>query len=103
MTIIFFLDKAKEVLAKYFADLTDTLGTTDLLPYFVSKRIITIYDEESISTASTNREKARKLLRIIANQLEAGYTKSLEDLLEIMKTKGTKAIIDLAVKIESEP
>lgn len=97
-----FLENAIEKLASYYSELIDTLGTTDLLPHFVSKRIITIDDEELISSAPTNKEKARKLLRIISSQLEAGYTKSMEDLLEIMKTKGNIAIVDLAAKIESE-
>jgi len=78
------------------------LFTTDLSPYFVSKDIISIDDEEIIDNAPTMKSKAKILLRIVFNHLEGGSTKSFTDMLEIMEQHGTKPITELATKIKSD-
>ena len=90
------------IFKKFYPELTATLFSTDLSSYFVSKSIITMYDEELIDKATTNREKARIVLRIINSHLEGGYINSFKEMLDIMENRGTKPIADLALKIKSE-
>lgn len=59
-------------------------------------------DEELIDKASTNKEKAKIVLRIIFRHLKAGNIDSFKEMLDIMEHKGTKPISDLALKIKSE-
>ena len=93
---------ALKMCKKYYPELTSVLFTTDLSPYFVSKEIISIDDEENIDNAPTMKSKAKILLRIVFNHLEGGSTKSLTDMLNIMEQHGTKAITDLASKIKCD-
>lgn len=92
----------KNILIKYYADLTNVLFITDLSPEFVSAEIISIHEEEIIRNTLTTREKAIKFLRIISCHLEISHTKSFISMLDIMERKGTLAIAELALKIKTE-
>ena len=93
---------AQMIFKNFYPELTATLFSTDLSSYFVSKNIISMDDEELIDKATTNKEKARIVLRIINSHLEGGYINSFKDMLDIMENRGTKPIADLALKIKSE-
>ena len=92
----------KNMLIKYYADLTSVLFITDLSPEFVSAGIISIHEEEIIRNTLTTREKGVKFLRIISSHLEISHTRSFISMLDIMENKGTVAIAELAHKIKSE-
>ena len=92
----------QQIYKQFYPELTATLFVSDLSSYFVSKNIITMDDEELIDTASTNKEKAKIVLRIIFRHLEAGYIDSFKDMLNIMEHRGTKPVSDLALKIKCE-
>jgi len=92
----------KDILIKYYADLTNILFITDLSPEFVTEGIISIHEEEIIRITPTTREKAIKFLRVISSHLEIGHTKSFSSMLDIMENKGTIAIAELALKIKAE-
>ena len=93
---------AQKIFMKFYPELTTTLFSTNLSSYFVSKHIISMDDEEIIDKATTNKEKARIVLRSINSHLEGGYIESFKDMLDIMENRGTKPIADLALKIKSE-
>ena len=92
----------KNMLIKYYADLTNILFITDLSPEFVSAGIISIHEEEILTNTMTTREKGKKFLRIISSHLEISHTRSFISMLDIMGNKGTMAISELALKIKSE-
>ena len=92
----------KNMLIKYYADLTNVLFITDLSPEFVSAGIINIHEEEIIRNTITTREKGIKFLRIISSHLEISHTRSFISMFDIMENKGTMAITKLALKIKSE-
>ena len=93
---------AQKIFKNFYPELTATLFSTDLSSYFVSKNIISMDDEELIDKATTNKEKARIVLRIINSHLEGGCIESFKDMLDIMENRGTKPIADLALTIKSE-
>lgn len=93
---------AQKICKQFYPELTATLFSSDLSSYFVSKDIISMDDEELIDKATTNKEKAKIVLRIIFSHLEGGYIDSFKDMLDIMKNRGTKPVADLALKITSE-
>ena len=95
---------AQKIFKNFYPELTATLFSSDLdlSSYFVQKDIISIDDEELIDKATTKKEKARIVLRIINSHLEGGNIESFKDMLDIMENRGTKPVADLALKIKSE-
>ena len=92
----------KNRLIEYYTDLTNVLFSTDLSPEFVTAGIISIHEEEIIRNTLTTREKGIKFLRIVSSHLEISHTRSFINMLDIMESKGTEAIAELALKIKSE-
>lgn len=97
-----YLIEFKDMLIKYYADLTNILFSTDLSPEFISAGIISIHEEEIIRNAPTSREKAKIFLQIISSHIEISHTKSFISMLDTMEKKGTMAIKELAIRIKSE-
>ena len=97
-----YLIEFKNILIKYYADLTNVLFNTDLSAEFVTAGIISIHEEEIIRNAPNSQEKAKKFLRIISSHIEISHTKSFISMLDIMETKGTMVTKGLAIKIKSE-
>ena len=97
-----YLIEFKNMLIKYYADLTNVLFNTDLSPEFISAGIINIHEEEIIRNAPNSQEKAKKILQIISSHIEISHTKSFISMLDIMERRGTMAIKELAIRIKSE-
>ena len=74
-----------------------------ILPDLVSANIIDFEDQEEIRDASkTSFAAAAMLLSKLAAPLQCGSTIGFYELLNMMKTNGTKADQDLAKCIESD-
>ena len=102
LCVCVYLIEFKNMLIKYYADLTNILFSTDLSPEFVSAGIISIHEEEIIRNVPTSREKAKIFLQIISSHIEISHTKSFISMLDTMEKKGTMAIKELAIRIKSE-
>ena len=87
---------------KYYANLTKLCFINDLSPEFVSAGIISFQEEEIIRNAPTSMEKAIKFLQMILRHIDISHTKSFVGMLDIMESKGTMAVADLARQIKSE-
>jgi len=74
----------------------------NLSPYCVAEDIISTEDDEKIYKAITKRDKARVVLTIVSQHLEAHCSKSFLSLLNIMKTHGNQGTKELAELIKSE-
>ena len=87
ITIYIFLGVMKEndVFKEFYGKLTCILPTTNISPQLVAEGIITIDDNEEITSMKRSQEKASFVLRIIAKSLQAGITRSFYALLVIME------------------
>ena len=92
----------QKIFKRFYPDLTAILFSSDLSSFFVSKDIISMDDEDLIDKASTKKEKAKIVLKIIYSHLESGYIDSFKDIVDIMENRGTKPVAELALKIKSE-
>ena len=93
---------AQNIFLEFYPKLTATLFPSDVSSYLVSKKIISMDDEELIEKATTNKEKARIVLRIINSHLESENINSFKGMLDVMENRGTQPVIDLALKIKSQ-
>ena len=73
---------------------------TELIPYFVTIKIITFDDESEIRDIPKKSDQADKLLKNIAMPLECGITICFYEMLNIMKKYGNLATQELAHIIE---
>jgi len=95
-------DKCKE--AKAFHDnydkLVSALPIRELIPKFISRRIITFKDQDRILAGETDEDKRTRFLKHIAQQLETEHTDSFYKFLEIVEKYGA-AYSYLATDIRS--
>ena len=80
--------KENDVFKAFYEKLTCILPTSNILPQLVAERIISIDDEEEITSMKRSQEKASFVLRIIAKSLQASITHSFYVLLVIMEKYG---------------
>ena len=110
------LPKEREVLIKHYAKLTSTVRDVDnLLPHFVTARIINSDDMDEIKAVPRTSERVAKLLKFISGNkkfiykktlrnfpsllgpLDAGFTKSFYKMLDIMYYYGNDSTRELAI------
>ena len=90
----------EEILTTHYSKLCSTLSDIDnLLPHFVTKKIININDLEEIKANAPSIRKVEKLMRHISGPLEAGNTEVFYIMLRIMKKYGHQATQKLADQI----
>jgi len=94
--------KEYTVFIKYFAELVDTLKTQHVLCYLIRDRIVNVDDSQRIEAAVTMKDKAKKLLDLLAGPLQAGYSNGLRSLLEAMEQHGVEAEKKIAMTIKSD-
>ena len=80
--------KENNVFKTFYDKLICVLPTYNISPQLVTERIITIGDDEEITSMKRSQEKASFVLRIIAKSLQAGITHSFYVLLGIMEKYG---------------
>jgi len=86
-----------------YAQMCNTVTDIDeLLKYFVTEKLITIFQEDDIKGYSTAAERVRKLLLIISGPLQSGDKNGFYTLLSIMKNYGTQPTKNLAESISSK-
>ena len=88
-------DIARDVFFENYERLTN-LNLSMLDSCLVSKRIITLSDQENIMAAQTNRKKSTLILLAIANHIESDFSNSLHIMLDFMIEKGDCAMKKLA-------
>jgi len=94
--------KEYNVFTEYYAKLCSCLTDIEnLLPYFVQEKIIKPEDQDDINTSAKTQEKVKKLLKHISGPLQAGDTKGLYTMLDIMKNHGTQPTVDLAETLKT--
>ena len=108
------LPKERGILIKHYAKLTSTVRDADnLLPHFVTARIINSDDMDEIKAVPRTSEKVAKLLKFISGirillecvlnltpllgPLDAGFTMSYYNMLDIMYYYGNNSTKELAV------
>ena len=95
--------KEHEVLIDNVDNLCSTLVDIDeLMPKFVTKRMITMEMAAIIRKAGTPREKVQKLLEYITGPVEAGKVKVFYNLLDIMEEHGLEATQELAEEMRNQ-
>lgn len=80
--------KENDVFKAFYEKLTCILPTSNVSPQLVAEGIITIDDNEEITSMKRSQEKASFVLRLIAKSLQADVTRSFYALLGIMKKYG---------------
>lgn len=88
-------DIARDIFIENYDRLTN-LNLSMLDSCLVSRRIITLSDQENIMAAKTNREKSTLILLAIANHIESDFSNSLHIMLDFMRVKGDCAMKKLA-------
>ena len=92
----------EKVFTQHYSKLCDTLtDIRNLLPHFVTEKIIKSDDEEEISALTTSSQKVQKLLRHISGPLKAGHTRGFYTMLKIMEIYGTQATQELASQMNN--
>ena len=86
----------------HFAALTALLFNKNISQHLVQARIITIEDEQTIASLTTDIEKAKYVLIKIPFQLQAGYATSFIKILELMKEHGNDPMQQLSATIQDK-
>jgi len=74
-------------------------SSNDLIPHFVSARVITVSDHEEIGAQANPNDKAVVLLKKVSAALESGFCKSFRHMLSVMQIYGNTDVKDLSQKI----
>ena len=90
------------MLINRYADLVNTLKPDHVLQYLITDNVASIDDSERILAGVTMKDKARKLLDLLADPIKAGYVKGFWSLLEAMEKHGVEAEKELALMIKSD-
>ncbi|XP_065887363.1 uncharacterized protein [Dysidea avara] len=85
-------EQDRSIEAKVFHDnydkLVSALPLRELIPKFISRRIITFKDQDRILAGETDLDKRERFLKHIAQQLETDHTDSFYKFLEIVEKYG---------------
>ena len=83
------LPKEREVLIKHYAKLTSTVRDVDnLLPHFVTARIINSDDMDEIKAVPRTSERVAKLLKFISGNKKFIYNKTLRNFPSLFRSFG---------------
>ena len=77
-----------DALTDNFDNLVAALPIRNLLPKFISRRIVMFRDQEKILAGETDEDKRARFLKHITDQLSSGNTDSFHKFLEILKKHG---------------
>jgi len=77
-----------DALTDNFDNLIAALPIRNLLPKFISKRIVMFRDQEKILAGETDEDKRSHFLKHITDQLSSGNTDSFYNFLDILKKHG---------------
>lgn len=77
-----------EALSDNYDKLMAALPVVNLLPKFISRKIVTFRDQDKILAGETNEDKRNRFLQHITNQLSSGSTESFYKFLEILSKHG---------------
>jgi len=77
-----------DALTDNFDNLVAALPIRNLLPKFISKRIIIFRDQEKILAGETDEDKRARFLKHITDQLTSGSTDSFYKFLDTLKKHG---------------
>ena len=78
------------------------LNLSLLCSRLVSKRIITLTDQQDIIAAKTNCDRSVLILQAIRNHLDSNITQSLFVMLDLMIEWGDMAMEEIAIEIKSQ-
>ena len=96
----------QEIFQRYYAKLCEILPVEQILPYLVTKGVISFEDEEEIMAQATSWLKVRALLMPIRKALFADITDPFWILLRIMQSSqhlaGTQLAADIIAEMTSE-
>ena len=96
-------NKEHEALIDNFDSICSTLVDIDeLMPKFITKRMITMEMAASIHKAGMPKEKVQKLLEYITGPVEAGKFKVFYNLLDTMEEHGLEATQQLAEEMRNQ-
>ncbi len=94
--------KEYTIFISHFAELVDTLNPQHVLHYLISENTISVDDSQHVLAAVTMKDKARKLLELLAGPIKAGHIRGLWALVEAMEKHGVGAEKELAVVIKDD-
>ena len=89
-----------KVFKEYYVSLSKLLYSTDVTPYLIQEGVIVPQDQEEIDAITTSSGKAKKVLLKVSSALEAGFPKSFNKVLQIMKVHGNHDAQQLSAEIE---
>ena len=93
--------RESHVLQQYYSKVVDYLPTKELSHYFVSQGILTLMDNEDITSSTTSSAKASEmLLSNISLSLQKGDAVPLKKLLNVMQRYGNDTIVNLSCEIQ---
>ena len=81
-------EMCEEALSDCYSSLTAALPIRNLLPKFISGKIIKFCDQDQIMAGETDEDKRIRFLKHITDQLSSGNTDSFHKFLEILKKHG---------------
>ena len=86
---------------QYYSKLVDCLPTKELSHYLVSQGVLTLMDNEDITSSTTSSAKAAEmLLSKVSHSLQKGDVVPLKKLLNVMQRYGNDAIDNLSCEIQ---
>ena len=91
------------VFQEYYSKLVDCLPVKTLSHYFVSQGVVTLLENEDITSPTTSPRRAAELLfSRVSLALQEGNVVPLKKVLNVMQTHGNDAIVSLSREIQQK-